>query len=79
MYGSLDILKEKTKEDPVAVMKRRCENVKPVVEVKSRRSAAPPTRSRSRSARNGGSPIDPLAGRVRAGSVPRRRWSNASR
>jgi len=32
-----DILKEKTKEDPVAVMKKAIENVKPVVEVKSRR------------------------------------------
>ena len=37
VYGSLDVLKEKTKEDPVAVMKKAIENVKPVVEVKSRR------------------------------------------
>ena len=37
VYGSLDALKEKTKEDPVAVLKKAIENVKPVVEVKSRR------------------------------------------
>jgi small subunit ribosomal protein S7 len=37
VYGSMDILKEKTKEDPVAVLKKAVENVKPVVEVKSRR------------------------------------------
>jgi len=37
VYGSLDVLKEKTKEDPVAVLKKAIENVKPVVEVKSRR------------------------------------------
>jgi small subunit ribosomal protein S7 len=37
VYGSMDILKEKTKEDPVAVLKKAIENVKPVVEVKSRR------------------------------------------
>jgi len=37
VYGSLDVLKEKTKEDPVAVLKKAIENVKPLVEVKSRR------------------------------------------
>jgi small subunit ribosomal protein S7 len=37
VYGSMDILKEKTKEDPVAVLKKAIENVKPMVEVKSRR------------------------------------------
>ncbi len=37
VYGSMDIIKEKTKEDPVAVLKKAIENTKPVVEVKSRR------------------------------------------
>ncbi len=37
VYGALDILKEKTKEDPVAVLKKAIENTKPLVEVKSRR------------------------------------------
>ncbi|MBI5419369.1 MAG: 30S ribosomal protein S7 [Deltaproteobacteria bacterium] len=37
VYGSMDIIKEKTKEDPVAVLKKAIENVKPMVEVKSRR------------------------------------------
>ena len=37
VYGSLDIIREKTKEDPVTVLKKAVENVKPMVEVKSRR------------------------------------------
>ncbi len=37
VYGSMDIIKEKTKEDPVAVLKKAVENTKPLVEVKSRR------------------------------------------
>jgi len=36
-YGSLDILKEKAKDEPLKVFKQAMENVKPVVEVKSRR------------------------------------------
>jgi small subunit ribosomal protein S7 len=37
VYGALDILKEKTKDDPLAVLKKAIENSKPLVEVKSRR------------------------------------------
>ena len=37
VYGSLDAIREKVKEDPVAVLKKAIENTKPVVEVKSRR------------------------------------------
>jgi len=37
VYGSLDIIKDKTKEDPVVVLKKAVENAKPMVEVKSRR------------------------------------------
>ncbi len=37
VYGSLDAIKAKTSEDPVAVLKKAVENVKPLVEVKSRR------------------------------------------
>jgi small subunit ribosomal protein S7 len=37
IYGSMDVLKEKTKEDPVAVLKKAIENAKPIIEVKSRR------------------------------------------
>ena len=36
-YGALDIIKEKTGEDPVKVFKKAVDNVKPVLEVKSRR------------------------------------------
>jgi len=37
VYGSLDIIKDKTKEDPVTVLKKALENAKPMIEVKSRR------------------------------------------
>ncbi|HOW90130.1 MAG TPA: 30S ribosomal protein S7, partial [Elusimicrobiales bacterium] len=37
LYGALDIVKEKTKEDPLAVFTKAIENVRPLVEVKARR------------------------------------------
>ena len=37
VYGSMEILREKTKEEPVSVLKKAVENTKPVLEVKSRR------------------------------------------
>ncbi len=36
-YGSLDLVKDRTKEDPIKVFKKALDNVKPVLEVKSRR------------------------------------------
>ena len=36
-YGSLDLVKDRAKEDPVKVFKKALENVKPILEVKSRR------------------------------------------
>ena len=36
-YGSLDVIKDRTKEDPVKVVKKALDNVKPILEVKSRR------------------------------------------
>jgi small subunit ribosomal protein S7 len=37
VYGAMDIIKEKTKKDPLEVVKQAIENIKPEVEVKSRR------------------------------------------
>lgn len=37
LYGSLDIILEKTKDDPLKIFKKALDNVKPVLEVKSRR------------------------------------------
>ncbi len=37
VYSALDIVKDKTGGDPIAVLKRAMENVKPQLEVKSRR------------------------------------------
>jgi small subunit ribosomal protein S7 len=37
LYRSFDIISEKGKQDPLAVFKKAVENVKPIVEVKSRR------------------------------------------
>ena len=37
LYGAFDIMKEKSSEDPVAMFQKAVDNVKPFVEVKSRR------------------------------------------
>jgi len=37
MYGSLEIIKEKTGDDPLKVFKKAIDNVRPALEVKSRR------------------------------------------
>ena len=37
LYGAFDIIEGKTKEEPLAVFKKAVENVRPRVEVKSRR------------------------------------------
>jgi small subunit ribosomal protein S7 len=37
MYGAFDLIEQKTKENPVEVFEKAFENVKPVIEVKSRR------------------------------------------
>ena len=36
-YGAMDIVKEKTKDDPMKILKKAVDNVKPLLEVKSRR------------------------------------------
>jgi small subunit ribosomal protein S7 len=37
LYGSLDLIRDRTKQDPLDVFKRALENAKPAVEVRSRR------------------------------------------
>ncbi|HBO91152.1 MAG TPA: 30S ribosomal protein S7, partial [Acidobacteria bacterium] len=37
LYGSLDIIKERTGDDPLKVFKKAIDNVRPTLEVKSRR------------------------------------------
>ena len=37
VYAALDVIKDKTSGDPIATLKRAIENVKPALEVKSRR------------------------------------------
>ena len=37
LYGALDIIEEKTKETPLKIFEQAIENVKPMIEVKSRR------------------------------------------
>ena len=47
MYGAFDLIKERGKEDPVAIFNEALEHVSPGVEVKSRVvSVAPPIRCR---------------------------------
>jgi len=51
VYGALEGCREKTGTDPVQTLKRALDNVRPTLEVRSRASAAPPTRCRWRSSR----------------------------
>ena len=37
LYSSLDIVKEKTKKDPIEVLNQAFENIRPALEIKSRR------------------------------------------
>jgi len=37
VYGAFELIRERTREDPVTVFRQAIENVKPMVEVKSRR------------------------------------------
>jgi small subunit ribosomal protein S7 len=37
LYGAFDIIRDKSKEEPLKVFEKALENVKPVIEVKSRR------------------------------------------
>ncbi len=37
VYGAMDIVKEKTKEDPLKVLQKAVDNVKPLIETRSRR------------------------------------------
>jgi small subunit ribosomal protein S7 len=36
-YGALDMISERSKQDPLSIFKRAMDNVKPILEVKSRR------------------------------------------
>ena len=36
-YGAMDVVRDKTKDDPMRVLKKAVDNVKPLLEVKSRR------------------------------------------
>ena len=37
LYSALDIVKEKTKQDPIEVLNKAFENIKPALEIRSRR------------------------------------------
>jgi small subunit ribosomal protein S7 len=36
-YGAMDVIEQRTREDPLVLFKRAMDNVKPVIEVKARR------------------------------------------
>ena len=55
LYDSIDIIKERTGDDPIKVFKKAIDNVKPSLEVKSRRVGGSNYRCRSRSTRIAGS------------------------
>jgi len=37
VYGTMDIIKQKTKEDPLKILEKALENIRPLLETKSRR------------------------------------------
>ena len=45
VYSALDMVKEKTDQEPVAVLKRALDNIRPSLEVRSRRDLPGPGRS----------------------------------
>ena len=49
VYSALDMVKDKTDQEPVAVLKRALDNIRPSLEVRSRRVGGAPIRCRSRS------------------------------
>lgn len=53
LYGALDLVADRAKEDGLAVFKKALDNVRPSVEVRSRRWAAPTTRCQARCGRCG--------------------------
>ena len=51
VYGALEGVGEKSGQDPLTVLKRAMDNIRPSLEVRSRRVEAPPTRCPWRSRR----------------------------
>jgi len=73
VYGALETIERKTRQDPVRVFHEALDNVKPAIEVRSRPSAAPPTRCRSRFVRNAPRPWRCAGSSTPRASVPRTR------
>ena len=53
MYDALEMMQQRSKQDPLKLFKQAVDNVKPALEVKSRRVGGPPTRFRWKCARSG--------------------------
>ena len=80
LYGALDVIRERFKEDPLEVFRKALDNVKPKLEVKSRRvggatyqvpvEVRPERRVDAR---------DALAGDATRATAARRRCASASR
>ena len=79
MYGALEGCKEKTGTDPVVTLKRAMDNVKPTLEVRSRRVGGAtyqvPVEVRAAA---GDHPRAALAGAATPGPAARRPWSSGS-
>jgi small subunit ribosomal protein S7 len=54
LYNAFDRMQKRTGRNPVEMFHDALANVRPLLEVRSRASAAPPTRCPSRSGRSGG-------------------------
>ena len=64
-YGALEVLAEKTGEEALRAFEKALENVKPHLEVKARRVAAPPIRCLWKCVLTARSPFHPLVDHLR--------------
>jgi small subunit ribosomal protein S7 len=73
VYGALEGTRDKTGTDPVVTLKRALDNVKPAIEVKSRRVGGATSQCRSRSSRPAATPWPCAGSSATRGSAARRR------
>ena len=78
VYDALSTVEEKTGSEPVGTLKRAVDNVRPQLEVKSRRVGGATYQCPSRSVLAGPTPSPSVGSSATAGSAVRRPWPSAS-
>ena len=78
LYGAFDVIKERFKEDPLEVFRKALDNVKPKLEVKSRRVGGATYQVPSRFAPSAASPSRCAGSSRTRAAAARRRCASAS-